>query len=329
MPALDFADLTPDHLEELRQFAVVPFAGILQASPQQIVARWKDEIVQALSSESVIAIRAESGAKACGLAVCLRLPWESGLLGKSMWSIRHIGVDAGPAERTSVACGLIAEIVRRAKAQAVDFLLCKTPGTDPAIIHALELNGFLLMDTVLDCVFGCRNPSTQAKEQPVPPGIVIRLATAADADALAKTARDSFAEHFGRFHADPRIGRAAATRIYEEWIRSCVSGWADWVFVATNEENIAGYSAWKKISALDDKHALRLAHYNIGCVHPAFFGRGLFTALTRAGMNLLCASADWIEGPTHFENIPVQRGYLRLGWQIEGAQHSFHKWLTS
>ena len=119
-----------------------------------------------------------------------------------------------------------------------------------------------------------------------------------------------------------------ATRIYEEWIVSCAKGWADSVYVVTNGKRVAGYSAWKKPSAVDVSHGFRLGHYSIGAVHPDFFGRGLFKALTHAGMEGLCEFADWIEGPTHIENHPVQRGYLRLGWQIGGAQHSFHKWLT-
>ena len=328
MPPLNFATLTPDHLQELRRFASFPFARILNASPEQIEARWLDEMRESLAVEATIAVRVESGAKVCAFAVCAPLPWESALLGKSMWAIRHIGIDASFNDRNSVARDLIAEINRHAKTRDADFLLCKTSALDLATIHALESNGFLLMDTLLDFVYDCRSASARTNEKALSAGIVVRLAMGADAEALAKTARASFAEHFGRFHADPRIGRTTATQIYEEWIRSCVNGWADWVFVATHEENIAGYSAWKKISALDGKHGLRLAHYNIGCVHPAFFGRGIFTALTRAGMNELCPSADWIDGPTHVENLAVQRGYLRLGWQIAGARHSFHKWLT-
>jgi hypothetical protein len=79
--------------------------------------------------------------------------------------------------------------------------------------------------------------------------------------------------------------------------------------------------------ALDAQHGIRLGHYSIGAVHPDFFERGLFTALTHAGMEQVCSSADWIEAPTHIANYPVQRGFLRLGWRIAGAQHSFHKWL--
>jgi hypothetical protein len=62
-------------------------------------------------------------------------------------------------------------------------------------------------------------------------------------------------------------------------------------------------------------------------VHPDFFGRRLFTALTREGVEQLRSSSDWIEAPTHIDNRAAQRGFLRLGWRIVGAQHSFHKWL--
>ena len=286
-----------------------------------------DEIAELLSNEATIGIVAETVATARGFAVCIPLPWESALLGKSMWAIKQIGADSAADDRNSIATGLVAEIDRQASAQEADFLLCKTPASDPVIIHALESNGFLLMDTLLDCVYDCRKAIIQKKKYRCLQQFGLRLATSADADSLAETARASFSEHFGRFHADPRIGRTSATRIYEEWIRSCVNGWADWVFIATHGEQIAGYTAWKKVSALDTKHGLRLGHYSIGCVHPSFFGRGIFTALTRAGMAELCSSADWIEGPTHIENLAVQRGYLRLGWQFTGSQHSFHKWL--
>jgi hypothetical protein len=328
MAALNFPDLKPDRLEELRNLVSLPFANFLKASRQQIETRWRDELAELVSNKNSIAILVESGTTACGFGICTVLPWESALLGKSMWAIRRIGVGAGAMDRNSLACGLVAEINRRAKARAADFLLCKTTASDPVIIHALESNGYFLMDTLLDFVFDCRNPSVDKEKRVLPTNLEVRLATPADVDMLVEVAHASFAQHFGRFHADPRIGRASATKIYEEWIRSCVNGWADWVFVATVDESVAGYSAWKKASALDSKHGLRLGHHSIGCVRPAFSGRGIFIALTRAGMNELSTSVDWIEGPTHIENLPVQRAYLRLGWQIAGAQHSFHKWLA-
>ena len=327
MAALAFSDLTADDLERVRDFASLPFNNILKCSREQVDSRWMDEIDELLSNERAVGLIAEMGETTCGLAIWAPLPWESALVGKSMWAIKHIGVSSQVRDRNSIAAGLVAEIVYRASAEDAAFLLCKTTPTDTAIIHALESHGFSLMDTLLYFVCDCRTSGSNHRSRQLPEGFVLRLATSSDVGPLVAVAHASFANHFGRFHADPRIGHTTATRIYGEWIRSCVNGWADWVVVAMHGGRIAGYSAWKKPSALDQRHGIRLGHFSIGAVHPDFFGRGLFTALTREGMEQLRSSTDWIEAPTHIDNHAVQRGFRRLGWRIVGAQHSFHKWL--
>ena len=327
MPAIAFANLSLDDVDRLQNFASLPLYASLDCSRSEIESRWRDEIRELLSSESAIGIIAETSGTISGLVICTPLSWESPLLGKSMWAIKHLGVASGPGDASSVATSLVAEVVRRVADRDGDFLLCRAIPSDTAIIHALESKGFLLMDTLLNFVFDCRASGSDYHRQQIPESFELRLATASDIEPLAEVAHSSFAGHFGRFHADPRIGRAAAARIYQEWIRSCANGWADWIVVATHGGRIAGYSAWKKPSALDARHGIRLGHYSIGAVHPDFFGRGLFTALTHAGMEQVCSSADWIEAPTHVDNHAVQRGFLRLDWRIAGAQHSFHKWL--
>jgi len=327
MPAIAFANLSLDDVDRLQNFASLPLYASLDCSRSEIESRWRDEIRELLLSESAIGIIAETSGTISGLAICAPLSWESPLLGKSMWAIKHLGVASRPGDANSVAASLVAEVVRRVGDRDGDFLLCKAIPSDTAIIHALESNGFLLMDTLLNFVFDCRASGSNCHRQQIPESFELRLATTSDTEPLAEVAHSSFTGHFGRFHADPRIGRAAAARIYEEWIRSCANGWADWIIVAIHGGRIAGYSAWKKPSALDARHGIRLGHYSIGAVHPDFFGRGFFTALTHAGMEQVCSSADWIEAPTHIDNHAVQRGFLRLGWRIAGAQHSFHKWL--
>jgi ribosomal protein S18 acetylase RimI-like enzyme len=328
MTAIAFSNLAPD-LEPLRDLASLPLHASLKCSREEIESRWMDEIAELLSNESAVGFVAEISRTICGLAICAPLPWESPLVGKSMWGIKHIGLVSGRSDISPVATALVEEAVRRVADRDADFLLCRAMPSDTAVVHALESNGFLLMDTLLNFVFDCHARGSNGRQQQLPEGFVLRLATASDIEPLAEVAHSSFADHCGRFHADPRIGHAAATRIYQEWIRSCANGWADWIVVAVYGDRIAGYSAWKKPSALDQRHGIRLAHYSIGAVHPDFFGRGLFTALTRAGMEQLRPSADWIEAPTHIDNHAVQRGFLRLGWRIAGAQHSFHKWLKS
>jgi ribosomal protein S18 acetylase RimI-like enzyme len=329
MAALALSNLTPDDLERVRDFASLSFNNVLKCSRKQVESRWMDEIAELLSNERAAGLVAEMGETTCGFAIWAPLPWESALLGKSMWAIKHIGVASQSRDKNSIAARLVAEVVHRAGARDATFLLCKTTPADTAIIHALESHGFLLMDTLLNFIFEFRTGRERQNAPQMAEGFVLRLATSSDIESLVETARASFAEHFGRFHADPRIGRAGATRIYEEWIRSCANGWADWILVAMQGNRMAGYSAWKQPSALDQRHGIRIAHLSIAGVHPDFFQRGIFGALTREGMERLCSSADWIEGPTHIDNRAVQRGWLRLGWQIAGAQHSFHKWLKS
>lgn len=327
MSAIAFPNLALSDVDRLQNFASLPLYASLGCSRSEIESRWKDEIRRLISSEGGIGFIAEISGTISGLVICAPLSWESPLLGKSMWAIKHIGVASGGSDMSPVATRLVAEAVRHVADRDADFLLCRAIPSDTAIIHALESNGFLLMDTLLNFVFDYRAHGSNRRQQNLPEGFALRLATASDIEPLTDVAQSSFAGHFGRFHADPRIGHAAATRIYQEWIRSCANGWADWIVVAMHGERIAGYSAWKKPSALDQRHRIRLGHYSIGAVHPDFFGRGLFTALTHAGMEQLCSSADWIEAPTHIDNYAVQRGFLRLGWRISGAQHSFHKWL--
>jgi ribosomal protein S18 acetylase RimI-like enzyme len=327
MSAIAFANLALDDVDRVQNFASLPLYANLDCSPSEIESRWRDEIRELLSSEGAIGCIAEISGTISGLVICTPLLWESPRLGKSMWAIKHIGVVPGPGDVSSVATRLIAEVLRRVADRDADFLLCRAIPSDTATIHALESNGFLLMDTLLNFMFDCRAHGSNRPQQHVPEGFVLRLATTSDIESLAEVAHSSFAGHFGRFHADPRIGHAAATRIYQEWIRSCANGWADWIVVAMHGDRIAGYSAWKKPAQLDQRHGIRLGHFSIAAVHPDFSGRGLFTALTRAGMEQLFSSADWIEAPTHIDNYAVQRGFLRLGWRIAGAQHSFHKWL--
>jgi ribosomal protein S18 acetylase RimI-like enzyme len=329
MAVIAFPELAPDNLERVKGFASLPLHATLNRSHTQIESRWTDEIRELLSTERGMGFIAEAGAEVCGLVICAPLPWESPLLGKSLWEIKHIDLVSPPSDGSSIAAGLVAEIVRRIAARDGDFLLCKAMPTDTTIIHALESNGFFLIDTLLNFVYDYRPTESNGRLPQLPEGFVLRLAASSDIEPLAETARSSFAGHFGRFDADPRIGHASATKIYEEWIRSCVNGWADWVVVAIHGNRVAGYSAWKKPSALDQRHGIRLGHFSIGAVHPDFCGRGLFSALTREGMEKLRSSSDWIEAPTHIDNHAVQRAFVRLGWQIAGAQHWFHKWLTT
>jgi len=287
------------------------------ARDMELTAYWFDSLA---GSRSVFA--AVQGGEIVGLAVVDDLPWDSRLFQKRMGTIKNL---IGSA---MVLDDLLARAEQWARAAGLEFLICKTYTDDMPLIHALERQGFRLVDTLLDFVYDSRRPPLSQVEKPLtPPGVTIRLAEPSDQAALIEMAGRSFAGHFGRYHSDPRIPREQATQVYEEWLRSSCAGYADWIVVAEIEGQRAGFSTWKKPSTAEQALALKVGHYSIVGVDPAFAGRGLLGLLTYRGMELLDGLADVIEGPTHINNYPMQRGYTRLGWRIADARHAFHKWL--
>lgn len=288
---------------------------------------WRDDFQSAVDDPDGAVFAVMDGGRFTAAAALAPLPWDSDLMGRRMACVRQLVLPQGRPHPAALADDLLRQVEEFAVARGFEFLLCKPYTSDVAAIHALERRGFRLMDTLLECVVDVRNSPALADSSPPPLGLRLRLATADDAEPLRAVARRSFREHFGRFHADERIPGGLSLRVYEEWIVSCVRGWADWVVMAECDGRPAGYSAWKRPSAAEKAHGLPVGHYSIGAVDPDFFGRGVFSAITRDGMRLFPGVADWIEGPTHLSNVPVQRGYLRLGWKLADARHSFHKWL--
>lgn len=321
--------LSKDNAEEAARLATYPFSSLLGLDHPRIQSRWLEELVDLLGQAGSGGLLLEDGKFTMGMVAWSLLPWESRILGRRMSTLRVLSVDPQPSDRAICFDCLIKAALDAGSQNGTEFLLCKVFDPDDDKASALIKNGFELMDSLVDFVAALPNErSLGLKRTSVQDGFELRLATAADVDSLAEIARASFANHFGRFHSDRRIGREQATRIYEEWIRSCVSGWADWIILAVKDTRIAGYSAWKKPSSLDLRHNIPLAHYSIAGIHPDFFGKGLFTTLTRTGMEMMQGHALWVEGPTHIDNHPVQRAYEKLGWKRLGTQTSYHKWLT-
>jgi hypothetical protein len=246
-----------------------------------------------------------------------------------MGAVKYLIVAPDSSQQPEIAGLLLDQAVRWATSAGVEFLVGKPYTDDVVVVHALEKEGFLLVDTLLDYVYDARKyPLHSVPAPPMSLDIPLRLAREADIEELKAVARAAFRNHFGRFHSDERISKDQALRVYEAWVESSCRGYADWVVVAEIEGRIAGYSIWKKPSLSDQELSIQVGHYSIAATHPDYAGRGLFTLLTYRGMELLDGMADCIEGPTHINNYPVQRGYAKLLWRICDARHSFHKWLT-
>jgi len=289
---------------------------------------WSEKVVEDLEKSPTYLITESSQSSMDGFAIINALDWDSKIFNKRMAILSEFVLNPKIENKAWVADQILQRSILKAKDEGFEFLMCKAYTDDTITIHALEKAGFLLVDTLLDYEVDFRK--VVFNKIPVPEvaqEVKIRFAREEDSEELAELARAAFANHFGRYHSDPRISRELATQVYVEWMNSSLHGYADYFLLAEIGQRIVGLSTWKKPSALESKLPLRLGHFSIGAVHPAFYGKKLFSILTYQGMKLLQPDIDVIECLTHVNNYAVQRTFNRLGWQIGDARHSFHKWL--
>ena len=319
-------DMVQDLLERSR---FKPLRYFEREFGHDLAIYWMSTITELLRSNHSQGYAAVVDRQFQGILIISDNPWETNLLRINASVINAFVVDNLLPNKLEVTGTLLNHVIQQAKTKRVGFISSKTYADDLASIHALELNGFLLMDTVVDCHFDYRrNPLVNIQLPPISKDVRIRLATQSDREQLVDVASQSFHNHFGRYHADERIGIALATQVYEQWMHSSLDGYADWVHVAEVEDRLVGFSIWKRPGTEEDQLKLRVGHYSIAGIHPQYYGHGLFTALTYAGMKSLEGIADIIEGPTHVNNYGVQLGYSKLGWRVvSDARHTFHKWI--
>ena len=242
--------------------------------------------------------------------------------------MEHIAVAVGNDSGTEILQELLDELTRSLADRGTQCVVCKVHSTELPAIHALEQRGFLLMDSLLDFVFDfSRTPIEEINPPRRDKQLKIRRAKPADLSALMAINEKAFTGYFGRYHADPQMPPGTATKIYAQWVRSAFQGWADWILVAEVDGRIAGYGLWRKPLEIEAKNSLSVAHYDLAAIDPEFLGRGLWTALMFDGMGIARNYAQYLVGPVHVCNYPVQHTLQKLGWRISGARHSFHKWL--
>jgi len=315
--------------EALPKFKFKPLSHLPYLKRAQVENYWMDEISETVAAATSAIFVARVSERIVGFAVYAESPWDTRVVGRRIGALKQLAADVENSAGADVVEALVEQSVGHAAKCQIECLTAKVHPRDTASIHALERNGFLLMDTLVHYLFDfSRTPFDRV----VPPrrngGLNTRLGIPADLPQILEIAERAFKNHFGRYNADPRMPPGAAKDVYREWARSSFSGWADWITIAEVRGKIAGYALWKKASALEVKNGIDVLHYNLVAIHPRFARHGVFAILTYEGMRIFREYADHFTAPTHVTHNAVHRLCFELGWQITGARHSFHKWLT-
>ncbi len=199
----------------------------------------------------------------------------------------------------------------------VRMLVARCDASDFAAIHAIEAAGGRLMDVL---VYYARHLSGRV-ELPEPRHAV-RPGLPADASAVRWVAAESFRGYGGHYHADPRLDRAKCDETYADWAhRSCVSREvADRVFVAEDAGRVVGFLTLRHNSPVEDEVPLNavLPSHQRGGVYRSLMAGALASSRDRGVERLIIS--------TQMTNVPVQKAWVRMGFEPSRSHFTFHLW---
>jgi GNAT superfamily N-acetyltransferase len=222
------------------------------------------------------------------------------------------------ARTSNMTTDVLNPVLDYCRAHDVVLLIARCLSSDLDAAHAMEREGFLLMDTLI-------HYTRDLTREPLPADTwhgEMRSVRPGEEHEVRRIAAECFEGYVGHYHADERLGRTKCDEVYSSWaFRSCISREvADDVLVAFLGGRMAGFLTLKMASA-------DVGEGPLFAVAPRARGRGTSTALMLGGMEW-CRSrgAARMVIPTQITNIASQRVWSRLGFEPAYAEYTFHKW---
>ena len=213
----------------------------------------------------------------------------------------------------------LVEVNREAREAGVRMISTRVDVGALPQVHALEADGYRLMDTLV-YYGGPLRPT--GVDRSGPDGVSFRPARPRDAPAVAAIARRAFADYIGHYHADPRLDRSAADAAYIEWAEVSIARPAprDQAFLATLDKTPLAFLTTR--NPVEGKYEIVL-----NAVDPAHQAMGIYRTLLEAARRMIDGPDDArLSVSTQINNYAVQRVWSRIGLVHESSIYTFHKW---
>ena len=222
------------------------------------------------------------------------------------------------AKSVKVTADNLPKIMKFCRNNNVEMLIVRCPANDFPAVHAMEREGFQLMDTLVYYSRDLANtpiPSDTAK-------VTIRKIRSGEESKVKVVAAEAFRGYFGHYHADERLDNSKCDEVYTSWAaNSCVSrNFADEVLVAELNSIIVGFATLRMNDSAESEGVLF-------CVDSSVHRMGIYRSFMIRGMEWsLSKSARRMVVSTQFINIAVQKVWVRLGFEPIRGYYTFHKW---
>ncbi|MDV2502439.1 MAG: hypothetical protein RX318_00585 [bacterium] len=298
--------------------------------PSDVLESYFQRVVEDHAARGELVVAASRDSHPRGVAFLLDLPWDTDIFGISMGRVVLI-CDSEPfADAYDTACHLLASCLGLAERRNITHLVCQVSAREVPVHHALEAEGFRLMDTIT-----IHTRSLPARlPHPTKASAIVRSWEERDVEALCRLAASAFGDrehNLNRLHSDPLL-QGRADSMYEMWLKNSLTGeQADLILVAEVEGAVGGFLTVKFPTALmQEVLPLKIASVPLNAVDAAYRGRGLYRLLVWAAFEAAHRHEhDYLEIKTQVTNLAVERTWQSMGGTLQMSYHSFHRVVKS
>ncbi|MBM3255261.1 MAG: hypothetical protein FJZ08_03075 [Candidatus Omnitrophica bacterium] len=263
---------------------------------------------------------AEDNSQVIGLAGLFSLPWDTKHFGVNMARVDFLMAATGHPQVLDLKKSLLSFLIKLCRDKKIACLSCRIDTADICTVHALEENGFLLMDTIVTYVFNRRRHLIPKMKDIYK----IRLFERTDLSALQDLASRAFSKD--RFHLDPYIPVEKANSLFKEWVKdSCAKRSSHKVFIAQKSGEVAGFLTFELNKELERLSGYKIAGHGLSAVSPQ--AKGAYVSLVKAAIEEIASHYDCLEFDTQLNNYEVIKVWQRFGFDFIRAKHTFHKWV--
>ena len=267
-----------------------------------------------------LVIIAQDNNKICGLAVVVLLPWDTQHFKAKMAKIDYFIAPGDHRQTLILKARMLSFMIKLCKARGLVYLSCRLDAGDICGIHALEKNGFLLMDTIVTYVFNRHKhclPDIRGihKTRPFKEN---------DLPELMRIAQKAFSRD--RFHLDTRIPFKKSDGLFRKWIKdSSARTDLNKIFVVQKNSRIAGFLTFELNPGLEQITGYKIAGHGLSAVSAE--AKGAYVSLVKAAVQEVALNYDCLEFDTQLNNYEVIRVWQKFGFDQVRTKHTFHRWL--
>jgi hypothetical protein len=278
-----------------------------------------NQISVSLNNEGNWVLVAEYRKKIVGLLILNLLPWDTKHFGVKMAKIGYLMANGDYAQNICIKNKLLFNLFKLCKKEKIIHISYRIDISDISSIHAVEKNGFRLIDTLVTYAFNRhKHRIPDIKEL-----FKIREFKKQDLLMLVKIAKKAFSKD--RFHLDHHFSHKKANDLYGEWIRNCCKReYTNRVFVAEVKESVVGFLTFRLDRELQRFMNYKICGHGLSAVLPGI--KGVYPCLVKTAIREIGLNYDCLEFDTQLNNYEVIKVWRRFGFDFIRAKYTFHKW---